>query len=253
MIKINKVQLAAIAASGLFAITHANADNAFSGAYLGAGLGLEKADFEWETTATFTPDGQPMAPRSATEESLSDSSSVLSIFAGYNFPLSDKVIIGAEVAYSATDFSDDIPDRIPGLGQPNNPNSFSEVEAGDNLRFGIRGGYLLADDLMLFTTISRVEMDAEWTTTCPADTTVCNPSFGTQSFSDEEELSGWALGLGVEKAFGSNLLVRGEYRYSDYGDFDFTAFPFDPNSRFGAEAEIEAESDALEIGVSYLF
>lgn len=250
----NKTKLVALTAGGLFlAIAQAHADNAFSGPYVGAALGLESADIDWKTTATYAPNGTPISPSSDPKESMSDSSEVLGIFAGYNFPLSEKVILGAELAYAATDFSDDIPDRIPGLGQPNNPNSFAEVEAGDSVRLGVRGGYLFADDLMVYGTISMIQMDADWSVTCPADTTVCNPSDGSQTFSDDDTLKGWGFGVGAEKAFGENLLVRGEYRYADYGDFDFTAFPFDPSSRFGAKSEISVESDAFEIGVSYLF
>ena len=249
-----KTKLFTITAGGLFlAITQVHAENAFSGIYAGAALGFERADIEWKTTATFAPNGTPISPSSNPKESLSDSSEVLGAFAGFNFAVSEKVVIGAELAYAATDFSDDIPDRIPGLGEPNNPNSFAEVEAGDSLRFGLRAGYLFADDLMVYSTVSMVQMDADWSVTCPADTTVCNPSDGTQTFSDDDTLKGWGFGVGAEKAFGDNLLLRGEYRYADYGDFDFTAFPFDPSSRFGAKSEISVESDTFEVGVSYLF
>ncbi|MCK1975216.1 outer membrane beta-barrel protein, partial [Bacillus safensis] len=40
------------------------------------------------------------------------------------------------------------------------------------------------------------------------------------SFSESKTLTGWTAGAGVDYAATDNLIVRLEYRYTDYGDKD---------------------------------
>lgn len=252
MVQIPKTMFNIVALVSFASAGAANADTTFSGLYAGGGLGLQAADADWTTTATYDPSGAPIPASSPIKESLSDSSAIFSVFLGYNFMLNDQWLFGTELGYAAGDFEDDIPDRIPGLGFGSS-GSYSEVEAGGESSLAARAGYLLNDDLMVYGALSIRTMDVEASSTCPADTNVCNPSFGTQTFSEDDRLQGWGLGIGVEKSFGDNVMLRGEYRYADYGDFEFTAFPYDPASRYGAAAKIDVKSDTFEVGVAYLF
>ncbi|MDR5012105.1 MULTISPECIES: outer membrane protein [Agrobacterium] len=65
------------------------------------------------------------------------------------------------------------------------------------------------------------------------------------SGSDKKDdiLIGWTAGAGVEHAFTDNILVRGEYRYSDFGNKDF-------GSSIG---EFGATQHKALLGASYKF
>ncbi|MCL6654861.1 hypothetical protein A6R70_21505 [Agrobacterium rubi] len=59
----------------------------------------------------------------------------------------------------------------------------------------------------------------------------------------DDILIGWTAGGGVEYAFTDNILVRGEYRYSDFGNKDFGS----------AVGEIGATQHKVMLGASYKF
>lgn len=65
------------------------------------------------------------------------------------------------------------------------------------------------------------------------------PSVGKK----DDILIGWTAGGGVEHALTDNILVRGEYRYSDFGSKDFgTAF-----------GDIKADQQKVTFGLGYKF
>ncbi|MCX8997493.1 porin family protein [Rhizobiaceae bacterium BDR2-2] len=59
----------------------------------------------------------------------------------------------------------------------------------------------------------------------------------------DDILIGWTAGAGVEHAFTDNILVRGEYRYSDFGSKDFGP----------AIGDFEANQHKVVFGASYKF
>ncbi|MBB4955125.1 outer membrane immunogenic protein [Agrobacterium vitis] len=56
-------------------------------------------------------------------------------------------------------------------------------------------------------------------------------------------LIGWTAGGGIEHAFTDNILVRGEYRYSDFGNKDFGA----------SVGDFKATQHKVLVGASYKF
>lgn len=59
----------------------------------------------------------------------------------------------------------------------------------------------------------------------------------------EDSMVGWTIGAGVEHAFTDQWLVRAEYRYADYGDFEPLGLP----------TEIDVTEHSFRLGVSYKF
>jgi len=106
---------------------------------------------------------------------------------------------------------------------------------------------------LIYSSLGIAQLKIETTSTCPADTNVCNPADGFQSFDEDEQLTGWAPGIGAEHFLSDNLVLRAEYRYADYGDFDFTAIPARSNSSFGAESSIDVVSETFSLGAAYKF
>lgn len=66
-----------------------------------------------------------------------------------------------------------------------------------------------------------------------------------------DTLTGWTLGAGTEYAASDNLVLRVEYRYSDYGNgtAKASAFPSYPNDR----ATYDLRSSDIRLGIAYKF
>jgi len=81
------------------------------------------------------------------------------------------------------------------------------ADAGRDLYAGVRIGYVLSPKWMIYGkagyTNARVET---------------NYTAGATTISDKRNLDGFRLGAGVEYALTHNVYVKGEYRYSHYGD-----------------------------------
>lgn len=63
----------------------------------------------------------------------------------------------------------------------------------------------------------------------------------------DDTYTGWTIGAGVEYAFTDNLIVRGEYRYSDFGSENYAAIPL-----FSAHS-LDLDTHDIRIGLSYKF
>src|SRR5690606_33237837 len=227
------------------------ADTSIQGFYTGLSLGLQDAAFDWKTTVTYAPAGNVIGPSSDTTKTLSDSTASAGIFVGYNLMLGNDWLTGIEVGYVPGKL-DDMSIGIPGLGQPNIPSSYINVEAEDYTSVGVRLGRMLAPTLMVYGSLNYLQARVEATATCPADTTVCNPADGTRAGGGGRTVDGTGLSLGVEKALTPNFMIRGQYQYSQYEAADLIVLPYINGSSFGAEAEVELNSDTFEIGAAYL-
>ena len=58
---------------------------------------------------------------------------------------------------------------------------------------------------------------------------------------EDEDLTGWTAGLGVEHAFTDNWLGRAEYRYYDFGSEDIT------------RGELDLDMHTVSVGIAYKF
>ncbi|MDT2021744.1 porin family protein [Methylocella sp. CPCC 101449] len=66
------------------------------------------------------------------------------------------------------------------------------------------------------------------------------------ALSNQSTRTGWTLGGGVEYAFSPTWSIRAEYRYTDYGRYTASFFPFGAaNTRF--------KENAVRVGLSYRF
>ena len=65
-------------------------------------------------------------------------------------------------------------------------------------------------------------------------------------FSDKETLTGWTIGAGVDYAATDNLILRFEYRYTDYGSKDFD---------FGGTEGVsyKLKTNDIRVGIAYKF
>lgn len=142
---------------------------------------------------------------------------MLGVHAGYNFVQTGPWVFGIEADAARTW----------------NENSYfaGAVEIGSDWQWSVRGraGYAI-DRTLIYGTAGIA---------------------GTNAYVDvigspikiEDSMVGWTLGAGVEHAFTDNWLVRAEYRYSDYGEFEL----------LGVGTGVDVTEHAFKVGVSYKF
>ena len=248
---------AATFALGLAAPTPSHATD-WSGPYAGIALGGRNLEADWTTTQTFAPIGVPIpfSPFSAPTASFDSTDFYIGGFGGWNWHMpSSNWVVGIEGRFGYAN-NDDRVNRIPGLGNPpfaTPPVSFTEVEAEWDGSIRVRGGFLVTPTVLLYGTGGIAFMEVEETTTCPADTFVCNPAFGTRVFSDSDTMTGWTIGGGIEAMFGGNWIGRIDYSYADYGSFSFVAIPAIPGRTFGANAKLDVETHTITAGIGMKF
>lgn len=224
----------------------------WTGFYVGVGVGARWMDSDWTTTAAFDPGGGLIPFSTDPNASFSDTQFRISGYAGYNWQVAPVWVIGLEGDFGWANNKDTLGSRIPGLGILNG-GSFTEVKGSWDASLRARAGYLINPTLLAYVTGGAAWQHVEVTATCPADTTVCNPALGAQSFSNSSNRLGWTVGGGLEAMFMQHWLARIEYRYSDLGSFSFTAIPFAGGSRFGANVDLSTTTQIVTVGLGYKF
>jgi outer membrane immunogenic protein len=151
------------------------------------------------------------------------------VYAGYNFDLGNNVVLGIDGDVTYNDVSKDI-DVFDG-----------DLAVGDfetKLRWSgavrARVGYAvdrfmpyLAGGVAFGNIKNSGSID------------------GIGSFSESKTLTGWTAGAGVDYAATDNLIVRLEYRYTDYGDKDIDFGGLNTNQDF--------KTNEVRLGVAYKF
>jgi outer membrane immunogenic protein len=153
------------------------------------------------------------------------------VYAGYNHQLANNIVVGidADIAWSGID----------GFGQAflfGTPVPGGGVDYELNWTGAVRAKLGYAVDRFLPYIAGGVAFAG-------ADATVFTGGTPVQEYSDT--LVGWTVGVGVEYAFTDNLTGRAEYRYSDYGDLDFT--------EAGASGSFGFKTSDVRVGLAYKF
>jgi outer membrane immunogenic protein len=66
-------------------------------------------------------------------------------------------------------------------------------------------------------------------------------------YTKSKTYTGWTLGAGADYAVTNHILLRAAYRYTDYGDEDFTdIFPW-PDSK------VDLSTSDVRVGIAYKF
>lgn len=239
----------------LAAATPAAAED-WTGGYLGLSAGAAIQNGDWSTNEAFDPDGFAIPFSSGPNASFDDTSPAFGAFIGYDWQVSEQVVIGIEgdVTYSEQ-FSR--VDRIPGIGLEGGGSDGRESSTTVETDLGgsVRGrlGFLALPDLMIFGTGGVSFLSMSSTSTCPADTEVCNPGFGARSKETERTLVGWTVGGGLEWRLDPMWTARAEYRYSDYGSSDVTTLDPTPGESFGSKGEVDLSTHSILLGVGIRF
>jgi outer membrane immunogenic protein len=192
-------------------------------------------------------------------------------YAGYNWQFAPRWISGIEGDYG---YSNKTQNNFgfPGC-EPSGGCVTGLVSIPNGLPFGgdttaitmrwdasIRGrmGYLATPDLLLYGTGGVAWQNVQATGTCApfANSAYCNggPQPNPSSITQTANLIGWTIGAGAEWHAWGNWLLRGEYRFSDFGTWT-TLFPFgatttgDNTYRF----QLKTHTNIATLGLAYKF
>jgi outer membrane immunogenic protein len=193
----------------------------WTGLYIGA-----QAGYEWGTTSAYL-ETYPADVFSATAVGVSPSGVVGGGHIGYNFQIT-QFVIGVEGDFEGASASGSALQTSGAL-----------VHENDEIQGSVRGRVGWAwDRLLIYGTGGVAFASIRDTSTTPA-------AFDSQTVGRV----GWTAGGGIEYALDPNWSVRAEYRYTDYGSYDFPLFNTDP----GFAARLRNTDNRVEAGFSYKF
>jgi outer membrane immunogenic protein len=196
----------------------------WDGFHAGLSLGARWADVTG-TTISFGG-GAPPFPSLAVQNYDSATFRVGGYF-GYDWMLNPRWLVGLEGDFAWGNGSKHV-DALQGIATNNG--NFSEFK--HTWDAGIRGrvGYLMDPTWLIYLTGGISWLHVEATENCSANT--CGPGVvgGGQAFLQVNSTTrtGWTLGGGLEKMLPGRWMVRGEYRYADYGTWRTTFGPVTP-------------------------
>jgi len=132
------------------------------------------------------------------------------LFAGYNWHGSGQFVFGVEAEVNIARASGTDVLRVVSTGNTN-PNEVWRSRIDRSAALRLRVGW--AHDQTLFYVAGGPSV---------ARQTFSVDDFGVTRFTERRNVSGWTIGLGLERAIYDGWSLRGELRHTDYGRVDYT-------------------------------
>jgi outer membrane immunogenic protein len=244
----------------------------WTGFYVGGDVGAKWGDDKW-TAASLrdspTPISLPIDGTSPT--TFNTTAARVGAYAGYNWQFAPRWITGVEGDYG---YSNKTRSNIgfPGceeaggctVGFVVTPNGLplggdlTSVDLRWDASARARLGYLVTPDLLLYGTGGAAWQNIQVTGTCGgfAASPYCNgpPQPNLSSITQGATRTGWTVGAGVEWHAWGNWLLRGEYRFADFGTWN-SVFPFGttPASNNTYRFQVQTETHIATVGLAYKF
>jgi outer membrane immunogenic protein len=241
----------------------------WDGFYVGAQVGGEWSRNNWDPTcidsgglplgtcgsanslATF-----PGAPDSAA--SFNGSGTRYGLYTGWMFQANSRWVLGVESDYAFHRQTGTV-NAIVGCataacsGGLNGPGPFTgdstSLKIGDDYSLRVRAGFLVLPELQLYATGGAAAQRVSATLVCSTTgAAFCAPPLSTFS---EKTLVGFTVGAGIEWKVWDHLLLRGEYRYNDYGTWKQSGFI--QSGQIEEFADVRVKSHMATFGIAYLF
>jgi outer membrane immunogenic protein len=247
----------------------------WSGFYLGAGVGFRSTDSQVnvksvrDTRRAFPLDDSFVAANCyagfacVTGQQYNTVSARFAPYFGYNWQANARWVLGIEgdvglgsqsvtapQSYPATPF------QLAGTVR----NSFALTTDWD-ASFRGRIGYLIGPDLMLYAAAGPSWLHLQSASNCstsPFDDGECAVAGGfvglsPGSLSHAQTRLGATVGVGLEAMLSPNWIVRGEYRYSDYGTLSNSDIRTSPSGDQTVNYDVTIKSHVATFGLAYKF
>jgi outer membrane immunogenic protein len=155
------------------------------------------------------------------------------VYLGATYQVAPNWVMGFEGDYAWSDQSSSvtgivgcstrgcrgIPLAIPVSAAPDS----TGIALKDDFSVRLRGGYLVTPDILVYGTGGVAFQRVEGSMNCVGNRNPVSPACfistppGGPSQTDASWRPGWTVGAGLEWKFAHNWLLRGEYRYADFG------------------------------------
>src|SRR5262245_3734315 len=200
----------------------------WNGIYVGGSLGGRWSHASWSAVAIGTPSGPP--DPTTTPISFNNSSFRAGGFVGYNWQLA-TMVVGFE-ADAAWGHSSNTFAGIPGTFGPSGLGVDASAQAFDssNVKLGwdgsLRGrlGFLITPTWLIYATAGVAWQQVDINATCNGSLFNSSWCVAPRNETSSTLRTGWTAGGGIETLLWNNWLLRGEYRYADYGSISHTFF-----------------------------
>ena len=202
----------------------------WTGFYLGAGVGIRASQMDGDVSQASINSLSNFVGVSICGtvagvfcggETLNDAAFRISPYFGYNYQFATRWLAGIEgdVGFGngkATLANVYYPNNVMSNG--NGLDSFA-VKSGWDASLRGRLGFLVTPSFLVYGTGGAAWQHIEATSNCSAvGNTNCQPGILAPSMiTDSTTKPGWTVGAGIETMLWHNWIVRGEYRYADFG------------------------------------
>jgi outer membrane immunogenic protein len=237
-----------------------NPPASWTGFYSGLGVGIHATEVVARTisvTENGVPDLCPNGGQCFYSHSVNGTQFRFSFYGGFNWQLGSSFLIGIEGDGGWARKSN----GITGTALPGGPFLASGF---DTDRYSIntvwdasarlRGGYLVTPSFLMYATGGAAWLNFSSTLTCGPDP-VGTCAFPVPAFTRTTSVTkiGWTVGGGIETKVLPHILMRGEYRFSDFGNVHFTE-NVNANGVFNIiNYQVHPRTQTALLGLAYLF
>ena len=230
----------------------------WSGLYLGVSGGRRWSHVTWTTlTVTAAPGVQP--DLTTTPADFSNSAGRFGGYIGYNWQFAPSWLWGLEGDFAWSN-SSKIAGGVPGtfgtsgLFAPPDAVNFDRSWVRERWDAGIRVrvGFIVTSTWLIYAAGGFALQSIEVAASCSGT----GASWCMDGIPRSEPITyvrtGWTIAAGLEAALWRNVLARVEYRYTDYGNIDFTFFTVPPTGD-DVQTRVSLKSQTVLGGIAYKF
>jgi outer membrane immunogenic protein len=229
--------------------------SSWTGAYLGVGVGAQWDQDDWQTGLIGTT-GPCVFPDTClndgttARQQFDRTAATGGIYGGYNYQLG-SIVVGAEAGIFDARSKSTV-GFIPGAAFPSPilPGDSASVEHDWDGYLRLRGGVLVTPSTLAYVTggyaLERLQIRAS----CSAPP-AGNWCFASHTESAAQTLNGITIGGGLETLLSRNIVLRLDYRYSDYGAFSHTFFANAPADQIQMKLQSQTQTGIVGVAVKF--
>lgn len=251
----------------------ASAEPNWSGLYVGVGLGMRSTQTDtsvtsvvnngvndYPATCAFLAQLGPAYGGCVPAQPLNDTGFRVSSYVGLNWEIMPRWIVGIEADLGLSDRSTTLSGmRYPGttLYTGVRADQFTVSTKWDASARG-RVGFLVNPSILVYATGGPAWLRLKSSSSCDISANAaCSPVAGSGPplIRNSATKLGWTVGGGIEAMLLSNWILRGEYRYADFGTISPTdqRYPLGGGIKQVVSYDLDVKTHTATLGLAYKF